>query len=79
MDSLIARAEFIDAVSERIGFRPPEFVAEFSQPADPRGALELNLLGQLVEPSEEGKRAVVVTLKINLGAGQPSTLPCSHY
>jgi hypothetical protein len=59
VDSLTARLEFIDAVPKVIGFGSPEFVAELSQ-SDSRGALQLNLLGQRIEPSEERKRSVFV-------------------
>jgi len=79
MDPLIARPEFVDSVSQVIGVWPAEFITEFGEPTDSLDALKLNLLWQRIEPSEEGKRAVFVPVKVNFETDQASTPSCSHF
>ena len=79
MNPLIARPEFVDSVSQVIGVWPAEFITEFGEPTDSPDALKLNLLWQRIEPSEEGKRAVIVPVKVNFDTGQASTPLCSHF
>ena len=79
MDPLIARPKFVDSISQVIGFRSAELITEFGEPADSLDAFKLNLLWQRIEPSEEGKRAVFVPVKVKFDAGQASTPLCSHF
>ncbi len=79
MDPLIARPEFVDSISQVIRFWSAEFIPEFREPADSLGALKLHLLWQRIEPPEEGKRAVLVSVKVDFGAAQASMLLCSHF
>lgn len=79
MHSLVACAEFIDSISQEIGFRPPEFMPEFAEPVHSLDALCLHLERQLVEPVQKRYRLVFwLPEEIDFCLRQPSS-PSSQY
>jgi len=75
MNALKAGAQFIDLISQVIGFRPSKLVPKFRQTADSLSAFQLYLFRQLVEPFDKRKRAVVVPEEIDFGFRQAATPP----
>jgi hypothetical protein len=48
---------------QKVGLRPPQFVAHFAQPLHSQENLSWTLAGRPAEPSQEGARSVFISVK----------------
>src|ERR1700686_1325465 len=69
VNALKADPEFVDSVAQKVGLRPPQFVAHFTQPLQSQETLVLDLCGQSAEPRQERARPVLL---LRYRAGQRS-------
>lgn len=53
VDTLQARPEFVDTISQEIRFRTAEFVAKLTEPLQSQKAFILCFLRQLLEPVQD--------------------------
>src|ERR1700722_2418113 len=53
MDTLQARAEFVDSIPQQVRLWPSQFIPEFAQPFHPQKALRLHLYREFIEPFQE--------------------------
>jgi hypothetical protein len=79
VNALVACPQFKDCVSKVIRLRPAKFVSHFRKAADSGSTLELNFPRQLIEPLQQRKQPVRVSVKIDFGSGQAGTFLCSHF
>src|SRR6266567_3448245 len=50
VNTLVACSELVDAISQKVCLRPPQFMSQLSETIDPFRALGLYLSGQFIEP-----------------------------
>ena len=69
VNALKADPEFVNSIAQKIGLRPPEFVAHFTQPLQSQETLVLDLCGQSPEPGQEWARPVRFLIKDDFRSG----------
>ena len=69
VNTLKADPEFVDSIAQKVGLRPPQFVAHFTQPLQAQETLVLDLCGQSAEPRQEWARSVLFPVKDDFRSG----------
>lgn len=59
---LVLRPQFVDVISQIVGFRAPQLMSELSETLQANAALLSSLLSELVEPLQERHGAVVLLI-----------------
>ncbi len=69
MNTLKAHPELVNSIAQKVGLRPPQFVAYCTQPLQSQETLVLNLCGQSAEPRQERARSILFLVKDDFRSG----------
>ena len=72
VNAMKVNPEFVNAIAQKIGLRPPQLVAQFTQPLNSQETLVLSLRRQPTEPRQEWARSVLLLVKDDLRSGHSS-------
>src|ERR1043165_6141503 len=66
VNALQADPKFVNSIAQKVGLRPPQFVAHFTQPLDSQKTLVLDSCRQSAKPGQERARSVFLPVKRRL-------------